>query len=160
MRLTLIAAMAGNRVIGRAGAIPWHLPADLKRFKQITMGHWLIMGRRTFESIGRPLPGRTTVVVTRQPGYSPEGVFAVHSIEEALVLARGEEEVFVAGGAQIYAATLPMADRLHLTLVEDEYEGDAFFPAVDLSGWRLVRSDRLKAQAGSPACTFMTYERI
>lgn len=160
MRLTLIAAIAGNRVIGRAGAIPWRLPADLKRFKQITMGHWLIMGRRTFELIGRPLPGRTTVVVTRQPGYAPEGVLVVHSIDEALELARGEEEVFVAGGAQIYAATLPMADRLQLTVIEDEYDGDAFFPVFDPSRWRLVPGDRLPAEGRSPACSFMTYERI
>ncbi|HEY3176566.1 MAG TPA: dihydrofolate reductase [Candidatus Polarisedimenticolia bacterium] len=160
MRLSLIAAMARNRVIGRAGAIPWHLPDDLRHFKQITMGRWLIMGRRTFESIGRPLPGRTTVVVTRRPDYAPDGVIIAHSIEEALELARGEEEVFVAGGAQIYEATLPIAERLHLTLIEAEYEGDAFFPTLDYARWRLAREEHRPAAGNAPAHSFATYERI
>ena len=160
MRISLIAAMAQDRVIGRGNAIPWRLPADLKRFKRLTMGHWLLMGRKTFESIGHPLVGRTTVVATRQPGYLPAGVLIAHSIEEALNLARGQQEIFVAGGAQIYEATLPMADRLHLTRIERQYEGDAFFPVFELSRWRLVSEERQTGEGDLPACSFLTYQRI
>lgn len=144
MKMSLIAAMAANRVIGRDNRLPWHLPADLKRFKRLTMGHTLIMGRKTFESIGRPLPGRSTVVVTRQAGYAPPGVQVAHSMREALDLAApaDDEEVFIAGGAELFRETLPLADRLHLTLIEKEFEGDTFFPDFDPADWRLVEEER------------------
>ncbi|HWM90344.1 MAG TPA: dihydrofolate reductase [Thermoanaerobaculia bacterium] len=140
MKISLIAAMAANRVIGRDNRLPWRLPADLRRFKALTMGHTLLLGRRTFESIGRPLPGRSMLVVTRQEGYAPEGVRVVHSVEEALALAReaGESELFVAGGSQIYRQTLPAADRLHLTRIEEDFPGDVYFPEYDESQWMLV----------------------
>ncbi|HEX6864402.1 MAG TPA: dihydrofolate reductase, partial [Thermoanaerobaculia bacterium] len=114
MKISLIAALARNRVIGRDNRLPWRLPPDLRRFKQLTMGHTLLVGRKTFESIGRPLPGRSMLVVSRQEGYSPEGVRVARSVQEALDLARagGETELFVAGGAEIYRQTLPVADRL------------------------------------------------
>lgn len=134
--LSLIVAMARNRVIGANGTIPWHLPADLRRFRDLTWGHPLIMGRKTFESIGRPLPGRTSVVVTRQRGYRAPGALVVHSLEQALAACRGAEEVFVIGGAELYAQALPLADRLYLTVVQAEIPGDTVMPEFDLSDWR------------------------
>lgn len=155
--------MAANRVIGRDGALPWRLPADLKRFKQLTMGHALIVGRKTWESIGRPLPGRTMIVVTRQPGYQAEGTRVVHSVDEALRLARevSPGEAFVAGGAELYRETLPLADRLHLTRIERDFPGDTRFPEFDESQWRQVDEERHEASAGTPfAYTFQIFDRI
>ncbi|MEA2694283.1 MAG: dihydrofolate reductase, partial [Acidobacteriota bacterium] len=119
--------MAANRVIGDGNRLPWRLPEDLARFKRLTMGGTLILGRKTYESIGRPLPGRKTVVVSRQPGYAPEGVLVARSIEEALERA-GEGNVWIAGGAEIYRQALDKAERLYLTRIEAEVPGDAFFP--------------------------------
>ncbi len=117
MRLSIIAAMSANRVIGSNNDLPWRLPADWKHFKSLTMGHHLIMGRKTFESIGQPLPGRTTVVITHQTGFAPTGVLVAHSIDQALQMVVEDDEVFVAGGAQIYQQMLPQADRLYLTSI-------------------------------------------
>ncbi|MBX9632520.1 MAG: dihydrofolate reductase, partial [Burkholderiales bacterium] len=114
-RVSLIAAVASNGVIGRDGRMPWHLPEDLKRFKALTMGHAIVMGRKTFDSIGRLLPGRRTIIVTRQPNYRVEGAEVVSSIDDAIALARNDDEVFVIGGGEIYAQALPLATRLHLT---------------------------------------------
>ena len=158
MRLSAIVAMASNRCIGKDNALPWRLPADLKRFKQLTMGHTLIMGRKTYESIGRPLPGRTTLVVTRQPDYAPEGVQVAHSLEQALEQARGDE-VFLAGGADLYRQAMDRVRRLYLTRIERAYEGDTFFPELDLSGWRLVAEEQHPATATEPPFAFLTYER-
>ncbi len=158
MRLSAIVAMAANRCIGRDNALPWRLPADLKRFKQLTLGHTLVMGRRTYESIGRPLPGRTTVVVTRQAGYAPEGVRVAHSVEQALALAEGSE-VFIAGGADLYQQTLGRVDRLYLTRIERDYAGDTFFPEVDLSRWRLITEEPHPGTETEPPFSFLTYER-
>lgn len=148
MTVTLVAAVARNGVIGRDGQLPWQLPGDLERFKATTMGHVLVMGRRTYDSIGRPLPGRTTVVVTRQAGWTPPGGLPVGlllagDVDEALKLAAetDDEEVFVVGGGEIYAQTLPMADRLFLTWVDAEPDGDAFFPPVDWSQWVEVQRE-------------------
>jgi dihydrofolate reductase len=159
MKRSIIAAVAANRVIGAGNRIPWRLPADLKRFKQLTMGHSLIMGRKTFESIGRPLPGRTSIVVTHQDYAAPEGVLVARSVGEALSLARGDE-VFIAGGAEIYRQTLPMSDRVYLTRLEHEFEGDTFFPETDWSGWRVAERERHEAGEGQPfAFEFVTYEK-
>jgi dihydrofolate reductase len=158
MRLSAIVAMASNRSIGKDNALPWRLPADLKRFKQLTMGHTLIMGRKTYESIGRPLPGRTTLVVTRQPDYAPEGVQVAHSLEQALEQARGDE-VFIAGGADLYRQAMDRVQRLYLTRIERAYEGDTFFPELDLSGWRLLAEEHHPATATEPPFAFLTYER-
>ena len=158
MIISLIAAMAANRAIGRDGLLPWHLKADLQRFKRLTMGHWLIMGRVTFESIGRPLPGRTTVVVTHRPGYAPEGVVIARSIEEALALPQGDE-AFVAGGAAIYEQTIDRAERIYLTLIEREYEGDVFFPRFDERGWRLTQDEPHASDGNAPPFRYLTYER-
>jgi dihydrofolate reductase len=158
MKLAAIVAMASNRCIGKDNTLPWRLPADLKRFKQLTMGHTLVMGRKTYESIGRPLPGRTMVVLTRQRDYAPEGVQVAHSLEQALELARGDE-VFIAGGADLYQQTLERIRRLYLTRIERDYEGDTFFPEVDLSGWKLLAEEHHPATATEPPFTFLTYER-
>lgn len=159
MRISLIAAMASNRVIGRDNRLPWHLPTDLKRFKRLTMGHALIMGRKTFESVGRPLPGRSNVVVTRQEGYAPEGVRVVHSIEEALQASQGDE-VFIAGGGDIFQQVLPVADRLYLTIIEEAFPGDAYFPEYDESQWRLVdREDHGPTEDAPFSWSFQTLDR-
>jgi dihydrofolate reductase len=143
-RLSIIAALSLNRVIGRDQALPWHLPADLRRFKRLTLGHHLIVGRRTFEAIGRPLPGRRMIVVSRQPGYAPDGVEVSPSIDAAIRAAAGDAEVFIGGGAAIFAETLGRADRLYLTIVEAVIEGDALFPPYDESAWRTVEDDRFE----------------
>jgi dihydrofolate reductase len=158
MMLSAIVAMASNRCIGRDNTLPWRLPADLQRFKRLTLGHTLVMGRKTYESIGRPLPGRTMLVVTRQRDWAPEGVEVAHSLEQALERARGDE-VFIAGGAQLYQQTMDRVRRLYLTRIEREYEGDTFFPDVDLSGWRLTAEESHPATATTPPFAFLTYER-
>jgi dihydrofolate reductase len=158
MKLSAIVAMAANRCIGKDNTLPWRLPADLKRFKQLTLGHTLILGRKTYESIGRPLPGRTMLVVTRQRDYAPEGVQVAHSLEEALERASGDE-VFIAGGAELYRQAMDRVERLHLTQVHADYEGDTFFPEVDLSAWRLVSEEHHPATPSEPAFSFLTYER-
>ena len=143
MRVSVIAAVAQNGVIGRGGGLPWHLPADLARFKALTMGHHLIVGRRTWESIGRPLPGRRMVVVTRgEPALPPE-VTRAGSLAEALAVAAaaGEEEAFVGGGAALFAEALPLADRLYLTRVLAEVPGDVLLPPYDESRWREVERE-------------------
>ncbi len=135
--IAAIAAMSANRVIGDHDRLPWHLPADLARFKRLTMGGTLLLGRKTYESIGRPLPGRQTVVVSRQPGYAPAGVTVAGSILEALQKAE-RENVWIAGGAEIYRQALDLAARLYLTRIEAEFPGDAFFPELDPRAWHLV----------------------
>lgn len=138
MIISLIVAMDERRGIGLEGRLPWRLSADLKRFKALTMGHHLIAGRKTYESIGQPLPGRTMIVITRDPDYQAAGCLIAHSVDEALALARsrGETEVFIIGGAAVYARTLERADRLYLTQVHATVDADVFFPAVDASAWR------------------------
>ncbi|MCB1054336.1 MAG: dihydrofolate reductase [Acidobacteria bacterium] len=139
-RLHVIAALADNGVIGRDGDLPWRLPEDLRRFKARTMGHVLLMGRKTYESIGRPLPGRRTVVLSRDPEYRPPGVEVAATLDRALELAAGEE-VYVAGGAEVYRRVLPRADELHLTWVHGEVDGDTVFPEWDESAWQLVEDE-------------------
>ncbi len=161
MRLSIIAAMSANRVIGRNNDLPWRLPADWKRFKSLTMEHHLIMGRKTFESIGQPLPGRTTVVITHQTDYAPEGVLVAHSVEQALQMAAGDDEVFVAGGAQIYQQVLPRADRLYLTSIHEDFEGDTHFPEFEESDWKLISEEGYGPDEKNPyAYTFLIYERL
>lgn len=135
MRRSLVVAMARNRVIGRDNALPWRLPADLAHFKKVTMGHPIVMGRRTYESIGRPLPGRKNIVVTRTPGYAAPGSTVVSSLEQAWQAAGDAPEVCVIGGSAIFEETLPIADVIHLTEVEAEVEGDTYFPPFDRSEW-------------------------
>ena len=137
MIVSLIAAMDKRRGIGRDNQLPWRLPADLKRFRELTMGHHIIVGRKTFESIGKPLPGRQMVIVTRDPKLKVEGCAVCHSLAAAIELARanGETEVFICGGAEIYEQSIALADRLYLTLVDAEVTADTFFPEFDLQCW-------------------------
>jgi dihydrofolate reductase len=137
-RISIIVAMAKNRVIGTKGQLPWHLSSDLRRFKALTMGHHIIMGRKTFESIGRILPGRTSVVISRNPGFQSAGVLVADSFGKALLLAANDSEVFVIGGEQIFREALRIADRILLTEIHREFEGDTFFPAIDAATWRQV----------------------
>jgi dihydrofolate reductase len=153
---SLIVAMARNRVIGRDNALPWHLPEDLARFRTVTMGHHIVMGRRTFESIGRLLPGRTTVVVTRNRGYVLPGAIVTHSLAEALAACAGDAEPFVVGGGELFAASLPLARRIHLTTVEAEVEGDVVMPAIDRRDWATVHREHHPAHDGQPLA--WTYE--
>ena len=157
--LSIIVAMSENRVIGRAGTLPWHLSADLKRFKKLTMGHAIVMGRKTYESIGRPLPGRASIVLSRDPEYVIAGTDVVENLEQALAKTK-EEEVFVIGGAQLYEIALPLAERLYLTEVGTTIDGDVFFPTCDWSQWELVESLPLQIdeKSGLPYC-FKTYHR-
>ena len=141
MKISLIAAMAENHVIGRNNQLPWRLPADLKRFKALTMGKPIVMGRKTWESLGRPLPGRTNIVITRDIGYQAEGCVVVHSIDQALEVAAGSDEVMVIGGAKLYQQMLDRADRLYLTLVKSDVEGDTWFPEFDLTQWHEVQRE-------------------
>ena len=144
-RVSIIVAMAKNRVIGNANRIPWRLPNELSLFKKLTMGHHIVMGRKTFESIGRLLPGRTTVIVTRQPDYRFEGATVVHSLDDALTAAGNDEEVFVIGGAELYRAALPLANRIYLTTVNAAPDGDTHMPEFDAADWREVSSDSFGA---------------
>jgi dihydrofolate reductase len=161
-KVALIVAVGWNGVIGRDGKLPWHLPADLKRFKAVTMGKPMIMGRKTFESIGRPLPGRLNIVLTRQPGYQAPGCAVVGTVGEALAAAAGQaaDEVMVIGGAAIYRLFWPLADRLYLTLVAGEFEGDAIFPPFEMSAWREAHREETPADSrNSYATTFLILDR-
>ncbi|WP_148304349.1 dihydrofolate reductase [Pseudomonas solani] len=163
--LSLIAALAQNRVIGRDNQLPWHLPADLKHFKALTLGKPIIMGRKTWDSLGRPLPGRLNLVVSRQAGLQLEGAEVFASLEEAVVRAEAwareedAEEVMLIGGAQLYTQGLEHGDRLYLTRVELAPEGDAFFPEVPEASWHLASSIEHEASAETPAYAFQVWER-
>jgi dihydrofolate reductase len=163
MRISLIAALSTNNVIGRDNAIPWRLSTDLKRFKALTMGHHLIMGRKTWASVGRPLPGRISVVVTRDPQFEAEGAIVVHSLEDALRVAAqgGEREAFIAGGAEIYGQSLHTAHRMYLTRVHAEVEGDTFFPEFDdVTEWQLTDAEHFEAdEKNEYPFSFLTYDR-
>lgn len=146
--LSLIVAHADNRVIGHNNQLPWHLPEDLKRFKRLTMGHHIIMGRKTYESLGRLLPGRTTVIVTRDATYKVEGAKVVHSIPEALAACVGDSEPFLIGGAELYIQGLPHVTRLYLTRVFAQVGGDAFFPELQMADWELVSEEANVSENG------------
>jgi dihydrofolate reductase len=160
-RISLIVAMAKNRVIGANNKIPWHLPNELKLFKSLTMGHHIVMGRKTYESINRLLPGRTTVIVTRQRDYRVDGAIVAHSVPEALEACRADDEVFVIGGADLFRETLPIADRLYLTVVDAEPEGDTFMPELDLRAWRETSSQAFPPdEKHAHAYRFSVYDRV
>jgi len=154
----LVAAVARNGVIGAKGRLPWRLPEDLKHFRKITLGHPVIMGRRTWDSLGKPLPGRENVVISRKTGFEAPGASAAASLEAALALCAGEPVVFVIGGAEIYAAALPLADGLVLTEIDRDYEGDAHFPGWDRSAWRATQRET-HASAGGLRFDFVLYEK-
>ena len=160
MTVTIIAVLGRNRVIGKGNRMPWHISDDLKRFKAVTLGHPVVMGRKTFQSIGKPLPGRDNIVITRSHAFAAPGCRVVHSLAEALTAAQGAPEVFVIGGAEIYAPALPLADRLQLTEVDAAIDGDAYFPDFDRSAWREVsREPGSTAGPDRIRYDFVTYER-
>ena len=166
MRIALIAAVAANGVIGDGTGMPWRLSTDMKRFKALTMGKPVVVGRRTFETFGKPLPGRTNIVVTRQADYRPEGVIVAASLDSALAQARqtatatGADEVMVAGGGQIYAAAIGAADRLYITHVDAEPAGNTHFPVIEPAVWRVVSREAVPAgEKDSMATEFTVYER-
>jgi dihydrofolate reductase len=156
-KVWIIAAVSENNVIGRGNALPWRAPEDLAHFKTLTLGNTLIMGRKTFESIGRPLPGRTTVVLTRREDFAAPGVLVAHDPKAALALAPGPN-AFVAGGADVYRLFLPLASKLFLTRVHATVDGDTFFPPFDAASWKLVSSEPGSRDAAPPV-TFEVYER-
>jgi dihydrofolate reductase len=160
-RISLIVAMAKNNVIGADNRIPWHLPAELKIFKSVTMGHHIIMGRKTWESINRLLPGRTTIIVTRQADYHVPGAIVVSRLRDALEESAGDEEIFVIGGAELFRMTLPIADRLYLTTIDIEPVGDTFMPEIDFSQWRKISSEVHVADERNPyPFRYAVYERV
>lgn len=153
MTITLVAAIATNGVIGRDGGLPWPRTGDLAEFKRLTMGHVLVMGRRTYESIGRVLPGRTTIVITGQSDWTAEGVVVAGNVEGAIATARSlDDEVFVVGGAAVYAEAMPLADRMVLTHLHAAYDGDRVFPQVDWAAWREVSRE---LHDGFGVCTYV-----
>ncbi len=160
MRVSIIAAMSLNRIIGKDKGLPWYMPTDLKYFKEKTLGHAIVTGRKTFETVGFPLPKRRNVVVTRQKDFTVENVEVVHSINEALDLLKDEEEVFIAGGGEIYRQSLDSADRIYLTIIHHEIEGDTFFPEFDETKWILVdQEDCFTDKKNRYDYSFLVYER-
>lgn len=159
--ISLIWAMARNRAIGIDNRLPWHLPADLKRFRNLTTGHHIVMGRKTFESFPKPLPNRTHVIITSDREYrAPAGCLVAHSIDAALALAQSDSEIFVIGGASLYAQTLPRAHRLYMTLIDTVVEGDAFFPAFDMGEWKETAHEVFARDDQNPySFSFVTLER-
>jgi dihydrofolate reductase len=162
MKVSIIVAVADNGVIGSKGDLPWHQSADLKRFKAMTMDHSMIMGRKTFDTLGKPLPGRTIIVVTRNRDFAVPDILTAGSVESALLLAQGDSEVFIAGGAEIFALSLHRADVMYLTRVHGEPEGDTFFPEFDdVNEWRLIDSEHFEAdEKNDYPYSFLTYQRI
>lgn len=163
MIVSAIFAVSENNVIGKGNDLPWRMPADLKHFKNTTMGHPVIMGRKSFDSIGRPLPGRHNIVVTRDRNFRAEGVSVVHSLREAVEIAGADrpEEVFIIGGAQIYKKAFPYCDRLYMTRIHTETEGDVFLPELDFSAWKLISEEKhLPDEKNIHDYTFRIYERI
>ncbi len=160
MIISLIVARSDNGVIGRDRKLPWRLPADLRHFKTTTMGKPVIMGRRTWESIGKPLPGRTNIVLTREPGYTTAGCLAAHSLDEGLELAGEAPEIMIIGGEAVYREALPKASRIYLTEVHATVEGDAFFPELDTDEWQETRRDEHAAdETVAFDYSFVTLER-
>ncbi len=160
MRKSLIVAMSKNRVIGANNTLPWHLPADLKHFRALTMGHPIIMGRKTHESIGKPLPGRLNIVVSANEKFSAPGCTVVPTLHAAINSCGKAEEIFFIGGNTLYVQALPMADRIYLTQVDCDVKGDTFFPPLDKNDWREIASASMSAdEKNSYACRFVTLDR-
>jgi dihydrofolate reductase len=160
--LKILVAFDENRVIGKNNTLIWHLPADLKRFKALTTGHVIIMGRKTFESIGKPLPNRTTIVISRQANLQIEGAIITHSVEEAILKAKSltREDIFIVGGAEIYALSLPLADQILVTQLHDIFEGDAFFPEISLDTWIVSERERgVTDEKNAYQYSYLTYSR-
>ena len=159
-RIALIVAMAKNRTIGIDNTLPWRCPEDLKHFKALTMGHHMIMGRKTFDSIGKALPGRTTVVVTRNPNLAIEGCVVAHSLQEAIQVCTGDNEIFVVGGAELYAQAMALVDTLYITEIQQEIKGDAHFPKFAPNNWQEISRELRSQEVPQPLeYHFVTYQR-
>lgn len=160
MTLSIIVAIAENNVIGKDNSLIWHLPADLKYFKALTMGHPIVMGRKTFESIGKPLPGRTSVIITRNTAYKPEGCLIAHSLTEAVEMLKSYEKAFIIGGEQIYRQAIDIVDFLYITEVHRAFDGDAFFPVINPDIWeKTFRSDHEPDDKNAYPYSFVVYKR-
>ena len=159
-QIVLIVAMARNRVIGKDGALPWHLSEDLKRFRSLTMGHPIIMGRKTYDSIGRPLPGRRNIVISRDPDLIIEGIETASSLQSALEITADADEVFVIGGQQIYQLALPMAERIELTLIDHDFDGDVLFPEINPADWKESHRESREDEASGLRYDFVRLDRI
>ncbi|WNM20001.1 dihydrofolate reductase [Flavobacterium capsici] len=158
--ITLIAAIGENNELGKDNQLIWHLPDDFKRFKLITTGHYIVMGRKTFESFPKPLPNRTHVIITRQKKYAPENCIVVNSISDAIAICPKNEDIFIIGGGEIYKQSIDIADKLELTRVHHSFEADAFFPEVDLKNWELISEEyHPKDEKHKFDFTFLTYTR-
>jgi dihydrofolate reductase len=160
--VTIIAAIANNNALGKDNDLIWHLPADLKRFKKVTSGHHILMGRNTFESIGKPLPNRTTVIITRNKNYKQEGCIVVDSIEKAIDVAKNDEEIFIIGGAQIYKQTITsnLVDQLDITQVHHSFDADVYFPEIDSDIWKEVAREDFNAdEKNKYDFSFITYKK-
>ena len=161
--ITIIAAIGEDNALGKDNDLIWHLPADLKRFKKVTSGHHILMGRNTFESIGKPLPNRTTVIITRNKAYKQEGCIVVNSLEEAIKVAEKDEKIFIIGGAQIYAYAIEnnLADKLDITIVHQKFEADVYFPKIDVTKWKEVSRETFEAdEQNTYLHSFVSYEKI
>ena len=160
-RVSIIVAMAQNRTIGINNSLPWRCPEDLKHFKALTMGHHMIMGRKTFDSIGKPLPGRTTVVVTRNTQLQIEGCLVAHTLHGAIAACSGDDEIFIVGGAELYAQAMPLADTLYVTEIQQDVMGDAYFPAFNPAEWQEVSREARSQEAPQPLqYHFVTLKRL
>jgi dihydrofolate reductase len=157
-KLSIIVAVAKNRVIGINNTLPWHLPEDLKRFRALTMGHHIIMGRKTYDSLGRLLPGRTTVIVTRNTDYKVEGAIIAHSLHDAITLCKADDEVFLIGGAELYQEGLKLSSKLYITEIALDVEGDAYFPEYSADEWQESSSEAHVSEQGL-AFNYVTYVR-
>ena len=158
--ITIIAAIANNNALGLNNKLIWHLPEDLKRFKRVTTGHHVIMGRKTFESLGKPLPNRTTIIITRNKNYKANNCIIVNSLDEALENAKQDKNPYILGGAEIYKLAMPIANKLDLTIVQHEFEADAFFPEIDTSIWKEKSRVNFKAdEMNKYDYSFVTYEK-
>jgi dihydrofolate reductase len=161
MTLSIIVALSENNVVGINNQLPWHLSADLKRLKSITMGHHLIMGRKTFESVGRPLPGRTNVVVTRNKDYKAEGIVVVSSLKEALEKAKDDSEAFIFGGGEIFKEGLPMVNKIYMTKIHESFIGDTFFPDLNKGEWKeTLREEHQPDEKNQYRYSFINLERV
>ncbi len=161
MRIVAILAMSENRVIGCHNKLPWHMPADLQHFKSLTLDKPILMGRKTFESIGRPLPGRCNIVITRDPGFQAPGCVVVNSIEGALDAASYSNDIFIIGGALLFEHMLPRTQRIFMTVIHHEFEGDAFFPELNMTDWQEQSRERHQADEKNPyAYSFITLDKI
>ena len=161
--ITVIAAIATNNALGKDNDLIWHLPADLKRFKKVTTGHYILMGRNTYESIGKPLPNRTTIIITRNKNYFKEGCLIANSLEQAIEMSKEEANVFIIGGAQIYKETIAkdLAQQLDITMVHKDFEADVYFPEIDFKIWKEVARENFKADEKNKLdYSFISYQKI